>query len=181
MGRGNLALVEAGAVAWDDVVTAGRVRSLREVADRNKLTVEQMVRFGVPRHVAAEAYDAVHTGAKLKAEANRDEAVRALMAKGYTRDAVAGAAAKGLAARFTLGGLNPPPAPPAAPAPRPTGGPPQTPTPPPVVLPVAVARLAQRLARATRSILRNLKIEPAPEARSDGQRSSDVGPRGVTD
>lgn len=122
MGRGNLALVESGVVKWSDVVTSGRIRSLREVVSRGGLTVDQMVRAGVQESHALEAYNAVHTGTHTATEKRRKELTDALLAKGYSSSQISSAAGKAVAYRVTTSrppDVGPPPAPPS-PVPSPT-------------------------------------------------------------
>ena len=63
VGVSNWKLIESGTVKWDDVVTPHRVRNLREVVSREKLTVEQMTNAGVRPQDAHKAYATVHTPA----------------------------------------------------------------------------------------------------------------------
>jgi hypothetical protein len=88
IGAANLKLVEAGAVKWSDVVTPNRVRTLREVVSREKLSVEAMVKAGVMRRYAGEAHAAVHTAAHEHAEAQRKEAVEGLKRLGVGSEAI---------------------------------------------------------------------------------------------
>lgn len=103
MGRSNLALVESGAVEWGDVVTPTRIRSLREVVSRKRLTVDQMVRSGVTRGRATQAYDAVHTRTHDATETRRQELVKKILAKGYTREQILDAAGRSLGSRVSIG------------------------------------------------------------------------------
>ncbi len=103
MGRSNLAMVESGLVNWSDVVTPTRIRSLREVVSRKRLTVDQMVASGVTRGRAREAYDAVHTGTHTETEARRQELVKKILAKGYTRRQILDAAGRSIGSRVSIG------------------------------------------------------------------------------
>ncbi len=125
MGRANLTLVEQGIVKWDDVVTAGRIRSLREVVSRNKLTVAQMVASGVASGSANEAFNAVNTGVHTAKEVTRKAQIATLMAAGYTKDQIKNAASIALANRVKLTGV--------------VTFPPIRPVPPPIPIPVPVA------------------------------------------
>lgn len=78
MGRSTFVLVETGVVKWDDVVTTGRIRSLREVVARNKLDVETMVKAGVMRRHAAKAYEDVNTPAHRIVAEERKQALKHL-------------------------------------------------------------------------------------------------------
>lgn len=103
MGRSNLSMVESGLVSWDDVVTPTRIRSLREVASRKKLTVNQMVGAGVTRGRAEQAFNAVHTATHDATETRRQELVKKLLSKGYTRQQVLDAAGRSLGSRVSIG------------------------------------------------------------------------------
>jgi len=61
IGASNYKLLKAGVVDWKDIVTPSRVRDLREVVAKKKLTIDQMERAGVGPRWAAEAHAAVHT------------------------------------------------------------------------------------------------------------------------
>jgi hypothetical protein len=68
-----LRLLDHGLAAWEDVVTPERVRDVWEVVRRRKLTVEQLVKAGIPRF-RAEA--AVARARSAEAEAAAEEAHR---------------------------------------------------------------------------------------------------------
>ncbi|MGZ6045671.1 MAG: hypothetical protein ACXWNW_14175 [Isosphaeraceae bacterium] len=102
VGKSNLAMVESGLVKWDDVVTPSRIRSLREVVSRKRLTVDQMVGSGVTRGRAEEAWNAVHTGTHTASEANRAKQVKALLGKGYTRQQIVDAAGRAIGSRIGI-------------------------------------------------------------------------------
>lgn len=102
MGRSNLAMVESGLVDWSDVVTPSRIRSLREVASRKRLTVDQMVGAGVTRSRAEEAWNAVHTGTHTASEARRQAQVKALLGKGYTRQQILDASGRAIGSRIGI-------------------------------------------------------------------------------
>lgn len=61
VGKGNYALIESGAVEWDDVVTVGRVRTLTEVIARENLTLASTIKGGVNPMTAKTAFDRSHT------------------------------------------------------------------------------------------------------------------------
>lgn len=103
MGRSNLQLVESGVVKYEDVVTKTRVRDLREVVSRGKLTVEEMVDAGVGRRQAERAYETVHTPAHELADAKRRELIDALRGKGIADDAIRRAVSERIALRIGIG------------------------------------------------------------------------------
>lgn len=101
MGRSNLAMVESGLVKWDDVVTPTRIRDLREVVSRKKLTVNQMVASGVKRGRAEEAFNSVSTNTHTAKEARRQELVKKILAKGFTRQQILDAAGRSIGSRIS--------------------------------------------------------------------------------
>jgi hypothetical protein len=142
-GVAALKLVEAGTVQWNDVVTSNRIRSLREVVSRQKLTVRQMTDAGVKKSTAEKAHGAVHTPEHEHAEEQRKEAVAELKRLGVGSEEVRKAFGEGIAKRVAIkagpserpeppsGPFLPLPLPPGpAPAPRPTPAAPAAPTAP---------------------------------------------------
>lgn len=103
MGRSNLQLVESGVVKYEDVVTRTRVRDLREVVSRGKLSVEEMVDAGVGRRQAERAYETVHTPAHELADAKRRDLIEALRGKGIADDAIRRAVSERIALRIGIG------------------------------------------------------------------------------
>lgn len=101
MGAANYRLVESGVVKYEDVVTERRVRNLREVVARQKLTVDQMTRAGVPKRDASEAYNAVHTGTHTATEQRRQQLIDKLMSAGYTGDQIKTTVGQQLATRLS--------------------------------------------------------------------------------
>ena len=85
IGRSNLKLVEAGVVKWSDVVTPARIRSLREVVSRGKLSVAELLDAGVTKKAAEAAHQSVNTPAHAVAEAERVEALRKLLGLGVSK------------------------------------------------------------------------------------------------
>ncbi len=126
-GRSNLKLIEAGVVKWTDVVTSNRIRSLREVVARGKISVETMTRAGVVRHIAEEAHASVNTPAHQIASDDAAQAIGELSQHGVSKQAAIDAVAKRLAGNLSSNLPPPPPPPPPPPAAGPT--PPKPPTP----------------------------------------------------
>jgi hypothetical protein len=102
MGKSNLAMVESGLVEWSDVVTPSRIRSLREVVSRKRLTVDQMVGSGVTKGRAEEAWNAVHTATHTASEVRRAAQVKALLGKGYTRQQIVDSAGRSIGSRIGI-------------------------------------------------------------------------------
>lgn len=103
MGRSNLALVESGLVDWSDVVSSTRIRSLREVVSRKKLTVNQMTAAGVTRGRAESAWQAVHTNTHEAKEVRRQQLVSKLLNKGFSRQQILDAAGRSIGSRISIG------------------------------------------------------------------------------
>lgn len=148
MGASNLKLVEAGVVDWKDVVTEGRVRDLREVVSLRRLSVDAMVKAGVPRKNAEDAYRTVNTAAHDLAAETRRRVAEALKARGLGEQEIKRLVGERLAARVTVGGdsAGPPPAP-RPPKPTPL------PTPAPKVAPLTAEQIGKAL---------GITIKPAP-------------------
>ncbi|WP_422932047.1 OmpH family outer membrane protein [Singulisphaera sp. PoT] len=103
VGKANWQLIESGVVGWEEVVTKARVRSLREVVSRNKLSVEQMTKAGVPKYRADEAHAAVNTPAHQIVDQQRKQLVENLMGMGITKDQIREAFGGRVADRVTIG------------------------------------------------------------------------------
>lgn len=138
IGASNLKLVKAGVVQWGDVVTSTRIRDLREVVAREKLSVETVTRAGVRKDLAEKAHASVSTPAHQLAEQTRKELIAKLLNAGLTREQIDRAVAERLARRVTIGtgpsgGMGfaakpstptppkPPPTPKPQPKPKPAG------------------------------------------------------------
>lgn len=143
VGAGNLRLIEANVVRWEDVVTESRIRDLTEVVSLKRLTVKQMVDVGIPKGRAQALYDAAQSGPQTAADESRRRILAALEQRGVDANRVRREVAERIARRVrteTPGGGGTPPAPapnPAQPAPRaPTIA--SIPKPPPIMPPVGV-------------------------------------------
>ena len=122
VGKSNWTLIEKGVVKFADVVTEGRVRDLREVVSRNKLTVKEMVKAGVAPKTAADAYATVNTAAHALADEARKRIAQALKDKGLSNAQIKQAVAERLAGRVSIGrGPSGPQALPVKPTPLPPG------------------------------------------------------------
>lgn len=86
VGKSNLQLIEAGTVKWEDVVTRSRVRLLREVVSREKLSIKAMRDAGVKEYIAIEAHATVTTPAHQLADQQRRELVARLAVHGMSEE-----------------------------------------------------------------------------------------------
>lgn len=99
-------LIKRGVVEWSDAVTGSRVRTLREVVARGKLTVDAMVKAGVREPIAQHAWQAVNTPELAVVKAHRKSLVQALEGAGVKRDKLIEAAAEKLADRIVVQGID---------------------------------------------------------------------------
>lgn len=99
-------LVKRGVVEWSDAVTGSRVRTLREVVARGKLTVDAMLSAGVREPIARHAWQAVNTPELAVVKAHRKALVEALEGAGVKRDKIIEAAAEKLADRVVVQGID---------------------------------------------------------------------------
>lgn len=125
VGASNWKLIQSGAVEWEDVVTTTRVRDLREVVSRQKLSVETMRKAGVGRTVAEQAYESVNTPAHELADRRRKELVEKLTKAGLSHEQIATTVGEKLAGKVRLGGGPEPPKPEIGPLPPKPGPAPQ--------------------------------------------------------
>jgi hypothetical protein len=102
IGASNYKLLKAGVVKWEDIVTRSRVRDLREVVAKKKLTVEEMTKAGVGQRWAEEAHAAVHTPEHEIVAAKRQELLQKLVGAGLSQEKIVGELAARLAARVTI-------------------------------------------------------------------------------
>lgn len=114
VGASNYKLLKAGVIKWDDVVTNTRVRSLREVVARKKLTMPALQAAGVKKSVAEAAWSSVHTTGHEAAAIHRKALISNLQGAGLTTDQVKQGFARGVADRVKLTDI--PPTGPKAPA-----------------------------------------------------------------
>lgn len=179
MGAANYRLVESGVVKYEDVVTERRVRNLREVVARQKLTVDQMTRAGVPKRTASEAYNAVHTNTHTATEQRRQQLVDNLMSRGYTGDQIRQYAGQSLASRLSMTDYSnrPKPSPPTPPVPKPKNPPPDStggmvpagprgpkpPTLPTIIAPIIAGKVAPAAHYATLEVAKAVTVALADE------------------
>jgi len=119
VGASNYKLLKRGVVKWEDVVTNTRVRSLREVVAREKLTVKDMKAAGVREAVAKSAWTSVHTTAHEAAAAHRKTLVESLSKAGLTPEQIKQGFSRGIASRVKLIEIPPPKGPTKGVAPLP--------------------------------------------------------------
>lgn len=89
VGAGNWKLIQSGSVEWKDVVTQYRVRDLHEVASRNRLTEQQMVKAGIPKSHAENAFAKVNTPAHVLADQKRQELIKKVLSLGVSKTELA--------------------------------------------------------------------------------------------
>jgi len=102
MGASNYRLLKQGLVTWEDVVTPSRVRDLREVVARKKLTVKQMEDAGIKPWNAKEAHRTVHTPEHELEERHRRELIEKIKGAGVSQETLARELATRLASRVTI-------------------------------------------------------------------------------
>jgi hypothetical protein len=102
IGASNYKLLTEGVVKWDDIVTNTRVRSLREVVAREKLTIPDLKSVGVRDDVAKAAWSSVHTTGHEAAAAHRKILVENLTKAGVSPQQIKQGFSRGIAARVTL-------------------------------------------------------------------------------
>lgn len=171
IGRSNLVLVEAGVVTWSDVVTSARVRSLREVVSRQKLTVHQMTGAGVVKRIAEAAHLSVHTPTHEIAEQAKRDAIKHLKDLGVGAAEIKSRFGAMMASRVGIkegpggpGGMPSAPTPPVGPKPKPK---------PAVALPDA-ADAVQPLSPKEIEKLFGLKLKPEAHATTQFPESPDA-------
>jgi hypothetical protein len=98
----NYKLFKAGVVKWEDIVTRSRVRNLREVVAKKKLTVDDMKRAGVGRVQVQRAYTAVRAPEHELVAQQRQEIMQRLVGAGLSQEAIVGELSKCLAARVMI-------------------------------------------------------------------------------
>lgn len=102
VGASNWRLIESGKVDWKEVVTPTRVRDLREVVARNKLSVKDMVKAGVKPRWAEAAHASVNTPEHQVVRQVRQELVDRLKGAGGSSEQIKEAVASRLAARVGI-------------------------------------------------------------------------------
>jgi len=88
VGAANYRLIESGLVKFADVVTSTRVRPFFEVLAREKLTLKEILKSGVSKHVAEKAYATVHTPAIELARKHANDLIERITATGISRQQV---------------------------------------------------------------------------------------------
>ena len=99
IGRSAYKLLEAGVIKWEDVVTSARVRPLYEVVARERLSIETMVKAGVPRSIAAEVHGSVHTPEHIALEQHQMRMIANLRNAGLTDQQIKQGFAQGISKR----------------------------------------------------------------------------------
>ncbi len=93
LGHSLWRLIRSGLVAFEDVVTPDRIRSLAEVVSRYRLTVQEMVNAGVSRAVAERAANASRADVAEIIKRHRDELARRVEAAAVHANALRNAVA----------------------------------------------------------------------------------------
>lgn len=136
VGSGNLLLIESGSVAWGDVVSAGRIRTLAEVVERKRLTVADLRGAGMTAGRARDAYASAHPASVEAARRSAQSLAASLSRSGQSGAEAATGAGRIIASRVSGSGPSGPQPPRGAPgAPPPPGFPVRPPG--PVAGPVA--------------------------------------------
>lgn len=127
VGKSNWRLIEQGVIAWEDVVTPGRIRTFREVVARERLSANDLKNAGIRPGIINAALAVNQSPANVAAAARRQQLTASLRGLGVSDDRIRRELAGDLAARLgitPIGGQPPrppggPPVPPVAPAPAP--------------------------------------------------------------
>jgi hypothetical protein len=104
VGKYNWRLINENIVKWSDVVTSGRVRTFEQVIAREKLTIAELIKAGIPRGIAEENWAKVHTPAHEAFQQKITGAVKELRKAGLTDDEIAKGFAEQLVPRI-MGGV----------------------------------------------------------------------------
>ncbi len=103
IGTSAYKLLKAGVVEWKEIVTPSRVRTLREIVSRRKLSVDAMTKAGVSPRIAAQAHATVNTAEHLAVEAQRKALIDKLSKAGIAPKALSEELARRIARRVTIG------------------------------------------------------------------------------
>lgn len=104
VGASNFLLIEKGVVKWTDVVTPTRIRLLREVVSRSKLSIDDMTKAGIKKPIAEKAHRSVNTPEHILAQQHRSDLVKQIEALGIQPKTITEMLAGGLTGRLGLGG-----------------------------------------------------------------------------
>jgi hypothetical protein len=104
VGTSNFKLIEQGVVKWEDVVTPTRIRLLREVVSRSKLTIDDLTKAGVDKGIAERAHLSVNTPQHILEQLHRQQLVKQIETLGIQPKTIKDALARGLTERIGLGG-----------------------------------------------------------------------------
>lgn len=130
VGAANYRLLEAGVVKWEDIVMKTRARPLEEVVALLKLSVETMLRAGVEKSIAEQAYAAVHTPEQELVCQHRAELIAKLEKAGVSREELISELSRRITGRVTIVGGNAPKTKAAQTPPPDHGAAPEGPKPP---------------------------------------------------
>jgi hypothetical protein len=152
IGRSNWALITSGKAAFSDVVTPTRVRDFREVVDRKRLKLPDLLAAGVSKARASKALGSVDSSDRETRLAKGREAYQTLLRMGLKPEQIRAGLAGSLAARVGISGPSGAEGIVAPPTPTPAGPkttrakPRKVPKPQPRSIPVPVAAASEPLA-----------------------------------
>jgi hypothetical protein len=160
VGVSNYRLIQHKVVSWQDVVTPSRVRDLREVVAREKLSIDTLTGAGVRPQDARRAFEAVHTPVHQLEAQTRQELLERLKSRGVQSAEARKLVAERLAARVSVAAG---PSGPQGPLITP-GGPKPKPKPTPKAPPKLTPKEVEKIAGVKLKPLPKLKPEPTPKA-----------------
>jgi hypothetical protein len=104
IGASNYKLLKAGVVAWDEIVTQYRVRTLREVLAINKVSLKTALEAGIKEKWIKAAHEAVHTPEAELIRQHREELIEKIKARGVTHQQLVHEISRGLVGQATIVG-----------------------------------------------------------------------------
>ena len=104
VGASNWKLIDKGVVAWEDVVTPSRIRNLREVVAREKLSDKALREAGINRVVRSRVLGAVASPENIANEVQRAGLVSALRNNGVSEERIRQELTTGLARKVNVVG-----------------------------------------------------------------------------
>ena len=86
IGLGNYRLLKAGVVTWEEIVMHYSVHSFEGVVALYKISLETMLKAGIPPGMAKRVYNAVHTPEQDFIRAHREKLLKEFEEAGVARD-----------------------------------------------------------------------------------------------
>lgn len=102
MGVSNFALWRSGAVKWEQIVTPGRIRSLREVMDLADISIKRAIKAGVAPSIARAAYQATHQPESVYADLHRQQLIDRVLKAGIPHETLLRQLSERLASRSSV-------------------------------------------------------------------------------